>query len=307
MSRLFLNRLEWAYSSVRNSFFLSETTGIHQMKIFVAVAVFLSFALPAARAQAPLKGLAFTFRTTEQGDTIPSVTTGSGIVARDRLRLDRAPDAQMTKMLAEHLGDSVRVLMADTGTALTISFVGPVKKAYAEMRPMEMARESQAAQAGNPMLAQIAFAGTSVKLDSLGDGGTIAGHATQHFRTTAIINITMKSMGTGPLGHQIVTTDYWLAPDLREFSYVHFITPAYSAQEIPGLPDSIRAKFESTARVLDRGMLLKAEMHTTGAMFGTGVNSHGSLEITDLKPTTVSPAVFAVPPGYSKVSPGGGQ
>ena len=306
MSRSFLNRQEWAYSSVNEFLLLSKMTGI-PMTTFVAVAVFLSFGIPAARAQAPLKGLAFTFKTTEQGDSIPSVTTGSGIVARDRLRLDRAPDAQMTQMLAEHLGDSVRVIMADTGSALTISFVGPVKKAYAQLRPTEMARQTQAAQAGNPMLAQIDFTGTSVKLDTLGDGGTMAGHATQHFRTTAVINIAMKSMGTAPLGHQVVTTDYWIASDLSEFSYVHFITPAYSAQEIPGLPDAIRAQFESAARVLERGMLLKAEMRTTGAMFGTGVNSHGSLEITDLKPTTVSPDFFAVPAGYNKVSPSAGE
>ena len=50
-----------------------------------------------------------------------------------------------------------------------------------------------------------------------------------------------------------------------------------------------------------------AQMRTTGAMFGTGVNSHGSLEITDLKPTTVSPDVFAVPAGYTRVSPGTGE
>jgi hypothetical protein len=266
---------------------------------FLAIA--LAFTPAIASAQS---GLAYDFKLTENAEGQPKTNVGHALVLGNNVRMDIYGASSFSSFGLISLGDTVSVISADTGEAQLLSLVGKTSKEYVQFAPVRMMKkmkEAMAQMGGGP---QMDFTGSQVTVDSLGSGGMIAGYNTLHYRTTIAMRI---GMGGQPMGDQNIVTDYYIAPDLKEFVAGTSIMTA-STNEVsamPGMPKSLSDQIIAAGSRTSGGMALRIETSTTGSMMGTGLSKKQMLEVTSVSKIDVPASTFVVPADYKKLVPPG--
>jgi Domain of unknown function (DUF4412) len=186
---------------------------------------------------------------------------GSGQVAGDKIRVDyeMAGANGANPSLLPHHG---YCLLTRGGQTVTI--VDPDNRHYMTL---------DVAALGNLAGGMVSVEVTDRHVDTrnVGDGGTMQGYATVHFRRTDSHKTRTSVLGISAKTHVVNdTTDYWFAPALQDVMNP-FVRPDDGMGE--------------------HGLALKMVMHGTHAM---------TMEVTDITKTDLAPSVFDVPTGYTE-------
>jgi hypothetical protein len=248
-------------------------------------------------------GLSFDFKMTENTGGQLKSSVGHALVLGNNVRMDIVGPSSFATIGPMSLGDTVAMISADTGMAQVVSLVGAAGKQYIQFAPMVMMKKMKdmmAQMGGSP---QLDFAGSQVVVDSLGDGGMIAGYNTLHYRTTIAMRI---AMGGQPVGEQNIVNDLYVAPELKDFARgTSLMSASDQVGAIPGIPKTLTDQITSAAQRTGYALALKVETSTTGSMMGTGMSRKQTLEVTSVKKVDVPASAFVVPAGYKKVVPPG--
>ncbi|MGH7603366.1 MAG: hypothetical protein ACRENK_05120 [Gemmatimonadaceae bacterium] len=188
---------------------------------------------------------------------------------------------------------------------LTIVFVDSARKMYAEMKTSAMLSGMGA------MGATMKFdsTGDSTRLDSIGPGPMVAGHATIHFQMHSGSRMSMAVFGDTSVRTMAITTDFYVAPDLMLDSSGRDSTRAKAAVDrlramtrgLPGV-DALAAKASKAAKRLAKyGTPLKTVTETTITGPAGSVTRHSSMETLTYERKIVPDSLFVIPMGYKKV------
>jgi hypothetical protein len=140
----------------------------------------------------------------------------------------------------------------------------------------------------------------SSSVDSLGPGPVIAGHATLHFRTRSISHMTMAFMGQNATMRSEMTSDLFIAPDIR--------TEGDSSKSArmqslfgPGMMARAGNKIgRATSEIAKKGTTLRMATETVIHIGEMTQTQRMSVETLSYKRMVVPDSVFAIPAGYTR-------
>ena len=143
----------------------------------------------------------------------------------------------------------------------------------------------------------------TVTLDSLGPSDTVSGVPTRHYRLTVAFNLSMEG---GVVRQRLATesvTDYWAAaiPDLRANALLRVNALDAGAG---GMFRALAARVDSAAARMRQAVALRTRT-TTRVMLGPGavVETRQTMDVSELRRTTVDESLLNIPDGYRASSP----
>lgn len=185
-----------------------------------------------------------------------------------------------------------------SGSKGTVTSVDPAKHQYTVIDIAEMGKAANDAQAALGGIAKMEFTDVKVDLQDLGAGEPIDGYATYKYKLTQSYTMKMTMMGHAINSPSSSTTEIWIAPQLDGL-----MDP--SARPMVATPSGPMAELmrQLTAQYgkMKRGLPLK---RVTTSVSGDGARQHTTTmtsTITNVKKSAISPSVFEVPSGYTKV------
>jgi hypothetical protein len=188
--------------------------------------------------------------------------------------------------------------MITSGSKGTVTSVDPAKQQYTVIDIAEMGKTANDMQAALGGIAKMEFTDIKVDLQDLGAGEPIDGYATYKYRLTQAFTMKMTMMGHSINSPSTSTTDVWVAPQLDGL-----MDP--SARPMVATPTGPMAELmrQLTAQYgkMKKGLPLK---RITTSVSGDGARQHTTTmtsTITNVKKSAISPSVFEVPSGYTKV------
>lgn len=144
---------------------------------------------------------------------------------------------------------------------------------------------------------------SNVTVDSLGAGETISGFATKRFKLRADISMAIELMGENVEQSIHIETEGDYSEELGDF-----MDPLQSSRAlqafISGIPfvDSMAtSELHKIVGVMPRGLPLRQIDRMTDVSEG-GARAEGALTVlSNIKRAAFSPAVFAIPEGYTEL------
>ena len=262
----------------------------------------LLICLPAAAAAQ--SGLTFDLNLTEKVDGKPQTSTGHVSVLGNNVRMDIIGRSSMGRISRTDLGDSIAIIATDTGKAQTVSLIGHKSHEYVQFAPAVMMAKMRDMMSHAPGVSQMDFTGSAVTLDSLGPVDDIAGYKVLLYRLDLTIKIAVSGQ---PVGEQDVLTDYYIAPDLKDFVRGSSILSDATDQTgaIPGIPKDFSDKIAAAGKRLELGMAVKTTTDARSNLFGTGTMRSSTMEASNIKRADVPASAFVVPAGYKRIVPEG--
>lgn len=242
--------------------------------------------VPLAGAAQRAPGYIYEFRVT--GGDAPA--TGTTQVVGDRARVDFAD------------GSGQYFLITAGGHRITV--VNTERHEYSVLDDSTFDRLVGQTLNALPML-NIALSGVRVDGDTLGAGGPILGHPTDHYRLTQEFTLTIGAFGiTGQRTHNTVVTDYWLARDLN---LPHNPVVGMLARLTTVLAQADRDFAHRTAEALRpvaERTPLRIEVRSTADQGNGKVRVQSqAIEVTSLERARVDTTRFRVPDGYTETQP----
>jgi hypothetical protein len=277
----------------------------HLASLAVAVALGISLSPVVTRGQG--NDIAFHFRVTDAGtaagETVNGVSTGRAVASKGRVRIDMKGNSRAMAMPGMAPSDEVSMIMLDNGK--TILYLQPKTKQYMRFDPVEAVDGMQKMIAGMGGEMSFDITGDGPKLENLGAGPVILGYHTVHYRLTTGLKMTMSMMGESQEMEMSSTTDEYLAPDLGSIADPFRGMTSSGMSGMSGMfgsgNKSYLEKIQAAFAKLPKATALRAE--TTVTVNGAGQQSHlkTTREVTGIEKITVSPHLFEVPAGYTKV------
>lgn len=199
-------------------------------------------------------------------------------------------------------------LMMVADSVMTLDFVDSSTKTYTELKPGGMMKGAldMFKSLGAGLKAKLSADSSSV--DSLGDGGIIAGHRTVHFRTHFGAVMALSIFGDSIRVGLHDTIDTYVAPDLKD--------PADSAASnrvademkvgLKGMfpfdmTDAFAALSVGTKRISNAGVPLKTVNTITTNAIGRTTTQRTTTEVLKYERAVVPDSTFQIPAGYKKV------
>ncbi|MEP7086005.1 MAG: hypothetical protein ABI884_01625 [Gemmatimonadota bacterium] len=188
--------------------------------------------------------------------------------------------------------------MITNGAKGTVTSVDPAKRQYVVIDIAEMGKTANDMQAALGGMAKIEFADVKVDVQDLGAGEPIDGYATWKYKLVQSYTMRMTMMGRTMNTPSTSSTEIWVAPQLDGL-----MDP--SARPVVATPTGPMAELtkQLTAQYMKmkKGLPLK---RITTSVGGEGAHQHTTVMttlITNVKKAPISPNVFEVPAGYTKV------
>ncbi len=262
-------------------------------RVVFTVAALIAVAGGSRSAQA--QGLTYDMRMTAArdggGHASPAQTlmTAHGQFSGGNSRMD----IDQTMMPGGMMGKGTYIIVRrDSRTEL---IVDPEKKSYMEINPDSMARFAAAAQGALGGMVKSEMTDVSADVQQLGPGEVIQGYATMKYRMTTGYTMTTSVMGRTSRTTEHATTDMWIAPKLAGL----FNPMARGAQPAAGT-SAFADKMAAAYSRIGAGVPIKTvtQTVTTG---DHGSTSTSTMELLNIKTGAISPSVFEVPPGYTKM------
>jgi hypothetical protein len=255
-------------------------------------------------AAAAQSGLTYDFNLTEKVDGKPQTSHGQVVVSGNNVRMDIVGNSSMSRINRTDLGDSIAIIATDTGKAQMLSLVGHKNHEYVQFAPVVMMQKMRDAMSHMPGVPQMDFTGSTVTLDSLGPVDDIAGYKVLLYRLDLTIKIAVSGQ---PVGEQDILSDYYIAPDLKDFARGSSILSDAMDQTgaIPGIPKDFSDKINAVSKRLSFAMAVKTTTDSRSNLFGTGTMRTSTMEASNIKRVEVPASAFAVPAGYKRVIPEG--
>ena len=182
------------------------------------------------------------------------------------------------------------------------TFVFPDKRQYLVVNRDELNKEAADAQKAVAGVAKTELNGIRVDVQDLGSGESIEGNATVKYRITSDYTMNVSVMGHASTSTSHSTTDLWVAPGLDGI-----MNPMGRQASTAG--GSMAALTEATVKAYAKvrsGVVLKSVMTSESGDEGKRHSTTITMQISNLKRTAISPAVFEVPEGYVKTEGLGG-
>lgn len=248
--------------------------------------------------------LAYDFTLRESIDGRDSVSVGHITISGSSMRMDVQGRSPFSRVADVDLGDSLSIISTDTGSAQVLSVLNHRKKEYVQFAPAVLTARMRARKAKEPYASRIDFAGSSVRVDSLGPGDTIAGYATVHYRVSVVFRV---SIAGNVVGGQDVTADYFVAPALAEFTHAGEILDGLGVQTgfAPGDPKDFLAQLDSARKRVSAALSLRTVTDSKASIFGTGVTRSLTFETANVRRVESAASAFIVPSSYKRVVPRG--
>lgn len=258
----------------------TRSRGVLIFSLFAAAALSV-----AARPAAP--GLTYRVRMIITPPEIPGmppqspvtiIGRGASIGTQSRLDID-----SVTGQMPMAIGDYM--LMLDSGRVVVVS---PSMKSYTEGIPGMTALPPE-------LLAQASITNVNVTTEKLGAGESMQGFATEKVRMTVTYSLAIMGQAMNTMS----TIEMWMAQLPAAVS-----TPfdgAIPKSMAEGPMKELAEKTNAARQALGTGTPLKTI--TTSSISGpmpTPLTTTTSLELVDLKPGEVDPAVLKVPEGFTK-------
>lgn len=180
----------------------------------------------------------------------------------------------------------------------TVTSVDPAKHQYMVIDIAQMGKAATDMQAAMGGMAKIDIADVKVSLEDLGAGEPLDGYATYKYRLTQSYTMNMSVMGRTMRTPSSSTSDIWVAPQLDNIMDPSSRPPSMAAS---GPMAELTTQLIAQYAKMRKGLMLKRVTTTQG---GTGMPVHTSTlttTITNVKKASISPSVFEVPAGYTKV------
>lgn len=265
------------------------------MRTLAALALLASLTTP-ARAQG------YSYDVTMTGD-MPDPRTGvaahriisaaHGQFANGNARIDFTQSMMPGGMMSNGT-----YILARTTSPIT-TFVDPARKEYFEINRDELGKE--AADMGQKMggMVKMEVTGIQVDVQNLGAGEAIEGNATVKYRITTDYTMNMSVMGKTTSTPQHAVTDLWVAPALD--GVMNPMARQSSPTGSGGMAALTAAIMKGYAKV-GKGVVLKSVRTSEVTRKGVKQTTTMVTEVTNLKKTSVNPAVFVVPAGYTKTT-----
>jgi hypothetical protein len=273
---------------------LMRTTTIarsHRALLLVA-----SFAFPGALAA---QGLSYDMSTTGSvPDQTGNVTTRNFMVAHGQFangnsRIDVTQSMAPGGMMAQ---GTYMITSASKGT---VTSVDPAKHQYTVINIAELGKAATDMQSALGGMAKTEFTDVKVGLEDLGAGEPLDGYATYKYRVTESYTMKMTIMGHTTNSPSQSTTDIWIAPQLDGLMDPN-ARPSASAPSGPMA--ELTTQLTAVYGKMRKGLPLK---RVTTMLGGEGAHEHTTtmtMTITNVKKSAISPSVFEVPAGYTKVA-----
>lgn len=180
----------------------------------------------------------------------------------------------------------------------TVTSVDPAKHQYMVIDIAQMGKAATDMQAAMGGVAKIDIADVKVSLEDLGAGEPLDGYATYKYRLTQSYTMNMSVIGHTMSTPSSSTSDIWVAPQLDNIMDPGNRPPSLA---VPGPMAELTKQLIAQYSKMRKGLMLK---RVTTSQGGTGTHAHTSTmttTITNVKKASISPSVFEVPAGYTKV------
>lgn len=272
------------------------------MHRFISVALVLSLAANSAGAQARL-GIEYTFRLSGSLETRGRTTPAAGMLARGRVvdrtaRLDFDSLQNRPMPMAETGG---YMIMSASSDNLTI--VVPSRKESVQITLSDFAKFTVGAMTAGPNGPKLKISNVEVTTRSLGAGNKIAGYATKHFRITQSYTITVAAMTQTHTRQTRTTTDYWVAPGLKQLLNPYLDVERAMTHAAMSALDGGAQLMERTTKARTRlgGAPLRIVTTTTDSdEGGTSMRRVTTSEVLNLRRTVVDASAMKAPADYLK-------
>jgi hypothetical protein len=259
------------------------------------VAATLVFApLSSAVAQNAGKTLAMDFRMTSavQGTPDTGVIVGHAVGTADKMRLELSMKGAAARVTP--LADSsVSMIVTDSGK--TITYLDSKKSQFLRVKPAEMVAQAQ--QMGGMTMD---FSETSAKVDSLGAGPAILGHATSHYRVTTGMTMTISAMGQQQVVKIASSNDAYYANDIKGYLNPFTTLTGGDMSAIFGTSNKdFGEKMKAVQAKLPKGTALRALSTATIVAQGQTRVTNTTAEVTGIQWINTDQKTFEVPSTYT--------
>lgn len=244
------------------------------------------------------KNLAMDFRTTVTVSGMPdtSVIQGHAVGSTDKMRMDltmKGPGAQVSPLGGP--GGQITMILSDSGK--TVTYLDATASHYMKVRPADMLANAQ--QAGVKM----AFSGTEAKVDNLGAGPSILGHATSHYRFGTGMTMTINAMGQEQVVKISSTSDYYYANDIKgAVNPFASMTGGDMAAMFGSANKEFADKLKAMQEKLPKGTPLRALSSSTMVAQGQTRVTTTQAEVTSVQWVDANPTLFEIPSTYTPIS-----
>ncbi|MEO8452218.1 MAG: hypothetical protein ABI647_20675 [Gemmatimonadota bacterium] len=182
------------------------------------------------------------------------------------------------------------------------TFVYPAKREYLELNRDELTKDAADVQKAMGGMAKTEISGVQVDVKDLGAGETIEGNATVKYHVTTDYTMNVTVMGHKSTTAQHSTSDLWVAPGLD--GLMNPTARQTGPMTGPMAPLS-EAMLKAYARVKP-GVVLKTVTTSEAGREGAKHSSTITMQISNIKRTSIDAATFVVPAGYTKTEGLGG-
>lgn len=234
-------------------------------------------------------GYRYTFTFSGDGtDPVSGTTWSAG--TRSRIDLNGTSDPQF--------------ILVDNATH-TVTLVYPERREYSVLSDTGFQRLVGTVLAALPVVS-ISLSDAQVSDTSLGAGETIAGHPTDRYQVVQEFTVTMGAFGFQAAGlHQRVTSEYWLARDLRLPANPLVTLLAQLTTVLAQNDRDFAHRSAAALRPATRRTPLRIVVHSESRAGDKGevTSRTQTLQVISIARAMVDLSRFAVPAGYTQKDP----
>jgi hypothetical protein len=259
--------------------------------LFVAGAAVLL----AANATPFAPGLSFTIRSSVTRDGVErpagdgtAIQVLNGVL---RLEGDRKDGEKPSYVIFDPRAKRLSMVMTESEQYMEFSFADSTSQALGAMASL---------MAATTVVSDIQVSGSA-----LGGGGVVNGYNTNHYRITT----SFAEVAGGADGQRKVklVEDFWVTNELKDVpDPMEAMTRAFGGTngmpQVGGTMSDLMRKRGEAQRKLFSGLPLRSVVKSTSIeRDGSTIEETTTTEIVDLKRVDLDPAVFRVPPGFTKM------
>ncbi len=248
-----------------------------------------------------VSGLTFDVSVTTGDSATARTQTGQGWVAGSRSRVDLRGEANPAETVPGLKGENISMLMDDSAGTLTMIVVDhDTKKFFNPARAFDQIKEMLESLPEKP---RVSFTVTNVVVDTLGAGETISGFSTKRFRLRADLSMAMEMMGESMNDTMHLESEGDYTEELSEFSDPLQGTRGVQAfiSGMPWMDSTAMAELGKITHATPRGVPLRLTEQLGEVEVGGAAPPARITGLSNIKRGTFSPAVFAIPDGYTEM------
>lgn len=271
---------------------------ISASRVTSMLALAATFAVaPSTRAQ----GVSYDITTTGTGvdprgggATTRTMMAGHGQLANGISRLDftqsMSPPGGMMGAGTYMISNTVK------GTTTTVD---PAKHQYMVVDLADLAKTSAALQQSMGGMMKTEITDVKVNVEDLGAGEQMEGYNTIKYRMTQSYTMKLTIMGHSSESKMQTTSNLWIAPQLDEIMNPG-ARPGSAAATGPMA--ALTTEITKAYAKVKKGVVLKSVHTSESGGDGKSRTTTMTMLISNVKRTAISPSVFEVPAGYTKVA-----